>query len=76
VLIQLGLHKAMKENIFNMKSEKLEELDFNATSAIHMYLAKNILANDHDSSLANELWKKLEGLYHTNDISNQLFVKE
>ncbi|RYR23849.1 hypothetical protein Ahy_B02g057347 [Arachis hypogaea] len=54
VLIQSGLHKALKEKIS-------EELDLRAASAIRLCLAKNVLANVQGMKTAKELWDKLEG---------------
>jgi hypothetical protein len=63
VLIQSGLHKALKGNISKMEADKWEELDLRAASAIRLCLAKNVLANEQSLPLAKELWEKLEGLY-------------
>lgn len=46
-----------------MENKKWEELDFRASSTIHMSLAKNILVNVLATLSAKELWEKLEGLY-------------
>ncbi|CAI8587099.1 unnamed protein product [Vicia faba] len=46
-----------------MSNEKWEELDLRASNKIHMFLAKNILANVLGTSSLKELWEKLEGLY-------------
>lgn len=76
VLIQSGLHKALKGNTSNMEAEKWEELDLRAASAIRLCLAKNVLANVQNISSAKELWEKLEGLYQAKGISNRLLLKE
>lgn len=55
VLIQLGLHKALKENISNIDNEKWEELDLRASSIIWMSLAKNILVNVLSTSSSKEI---------------------
>ncbi|MCI94172.1 hypothetical protein A2U01_0115470, partial [Trifolium medium] len=47
VLIQSGLHKALKGNTSNMKADKWEELDLRAASAIRLCLTKNVLVNRH-----------------------------
>ena len=64
VLIQSGLHKALKGNTSKMEADKWEELDLRAASAIRLCLAKNVLAN------------VLEGLYQAKGISNRLLLKE
>jgi hypothetical protein len=46
-----------------MEVYKLEELDLRVASPIHLCLAKNVLVNMHNMSLAKELWERLEGLY-------------
>jgi hypothetical protein len=76
VLIQLGSHKALKENISNMENEKWEKLDLRASSTICMSLAKNILANVLGTSSTKELWEKVEGIYQAKSISNRLLLKE
>lgn len=76
VLIQSGLHKALKGKPSGMEEEKWEELDMRAVSAIRLSLAKNVLANVQKVSNAKELWEKLEGLYQAKGISNRLLLKE
>lgn len=76
VLIQSGLHKALKGNTSNMEDDKWEELDLRAASAIRLCLAKNVLANVQNLSSAKQLWEKLEGLYQAKGISNRLLLKE
>jgi len=76
VLIQSGLHKALKGNTSKMEADKWEELDLRATSAIRLCLAKNVFVNVQNLSSAKELWEKLEGLYQANGISNRLLLKE
>ncbi|KAF7841184.1 cytochrome p450 [Senna tora] len=85
VLIQSGLHKALEGKISNKDSEKSEssmsdgdwvELDLRAASTIRLCLAKNVLANVQGISTAEELWKKLKGLYQAKGISNRLLLKE
>jgi hypothetical protein len=76
VLIQSGLHKALKGNTSKMEADKWEELDLRAASAIRLCLAKNVLANVQNLSSAKELWERLEGLYQAKDISNRLLLKE
>ena len=85
VLIQSGLHKALKGRVSRKYSEKggssmgdeeWEELDLRAASAIRMCLAKNVLANVQDISTAKELWEKLEELYQSKGVSNRLLLKE
>ncbi|KAK2429896.1 Pol polyprotein/retrotransposon [Trifolium repens] len=76
VLIQSGLHKALKGNTSKMKADKWEELDLRAASAIRLCLAKNVLTNVQNLSSAKELWERLEGLYQAKDISNRLLLKE
>lgn len=39
-------------------------------------MAKNILANVHEISIAEELWEKLEAMYKAKSISNWLYLKE
>ncbi|QHO13669.1 Retrovirus-related Pol polyprotein [Arachis hypogaea] len=76
VLIQLGLHKALKEKISGMKDEEWEELDLRAASSIRLCLAKNVLANVQATKTVKEFWDKLEGLYQVKGISNRLLLKE
>lgn len=76
MLIQSGLHKALKGNTSKMEEDKWEELDLKAASAIRLCLAKNVLANVQNLSSAKELWEKLEGLYQAKGISNRLLLKE
>jgi len=76
VLIQSGLHKALKGNTSKMEADKWEELDLRAASAIRLCFAKNVLANVHNLSSTKELWEKLEGLYQAKGISNRLLLKE
>ncbi|RYQ84281.1 hypothetical protein Ahy_B10g103423 [Arachis hypogaea] len=76
VLIQSGLHKALKKKISGIKDEEWEELDLRAASAIRLCLAKNVLANVQGMKIAKELWDKLEGLYQAKGISNRLLLKE
>lgn len=47
-----------------------------ASSRIHKYLDKNIFENVLGTSLAKELWKKIEGLYQGKGISNRLLLKK
>jgi len=61
VLIQSGLHKAMKENTSKMEVDKWEELDLRATIAIRLCLAKNVLVNVQNLSLAKEFGKSSKG---------------
>ncbi|KAJ1387437.1 cytochrome p450 [Sesbania bispinosa] len=63
VLIQPGLHKALKRNTSDVDDEKWEELDLRATSAIRLCLAKNVLPSVQNISTTKELWDKLKGLY-------------
>jgi len=72
VMIQLGLHNAVKGNIFNMDNKKCEELYLRASSTIHMSLAKNILANVLFRSSSKDNWEILEGICQTKSISNDL----
>ena len=51
-------------------------MDLRAASAIRLCLAKNVLANVHGISTANELWEKLEALYQAKEISNRLYLEE
>lgn len=91
VLIQSGLHKALKgspgavkkpgadddaNNKSGMSDEDWEDLDLKAASTIRLCLAKNVLANVHGISSAKELWEKLEALYQAKGISNRLYLKE
>ncbi|WJX56676.1 hypothetical protein P8452_42313 [Trifolium repens] len=45
VLIQSGLHKAIKGNTSKMETDKWEELDLRAASKIRLCLGNNVLAN-------------------------------
>ena len=80
VLIQSGLHKALKGRPSSGKddedSEAWEELDMKAASQIRLCLAKNVLANVIGLSTTKELWEKLEELYQAKSISNRLYLKE
>jgi hypothetical protein len=60
VLIQSGLHKALKGNTSKMEADKWEELDLRAASAIRLCLAKNVLANVQNFSSAKEVWERLK----------------
>jgi len=75
LLVQLGLYKALKENIFNMDNKKWEELDRRDSSAICMSLAKYIIANVLGTLSSKKHWEKLVGLYQTEGISNR-FLNE
>ncbi|KAL9438154.1 hypothetical protein AB3S75_023924 [Citrus x aurantiifolia] len=82
VLIQSGLHKALKRKSSLVSSsgsgkasisdEDWEDLDDRAASAIRLCLAKNVLANVGNIPTTKELWEKLEKLYQTKSISNRL----
>ncbi|KEH16073.1 hypothetical protein MTR_0343s0040 [Medicago truncatula] len=50
-----------------MENKKWEELDFRASSTIHMSLAKNILVNVLATLSAKELWEKLEGAFEQHE---------
>ncbi|KAL4565087.1 hypothetical protein LXL04_029170 [Taraxacum kok-saghyz] len=79
VLIQSGLHKALKGKpapVSSKESSAADDLDLRAASAIRLSLAKNVLANVHGISTAKELWEKLEQLYQGKGISNRLYLKE
>ena len=92
VLIQSGLHKALKgrpapevstgtsvtgeRSRSKMSDEDWEDLDLRTASAIRLCLAKNVLANVHGISTAKELWEKLEELYQTKGVSNRVYLKE
>ncbi|KAG7968253.1 hypothetical protein I3843_08G145100 [Carya illinoinensis] len=92
VLIQSGLHKALKDrptpevstgtsvtgegSRFKMSDENWEDLDLRTASAIRLCLAKNVLANVHGISTAKEFWKKLEEFYQTKGVSNRVYLKE
>jgi len=76
VLIQSGLHEALKGNTSKMEADKWEELDLRAASAIRVCLEKNVLANVQNLSSAKELCEKLEGLYQEKGISNRLLLKD
>ncbi|KAJ9566969.1 hypothetical protein OSB04_002935 [Centaurea solstitialis] len=84
VLIQSGLHKALKgKPVSNDESsgtgkseEEWEDLNLRAASTIRLCLANNVLANVHGISTAKELWDKLEQLYQGKGISNRLYLKE
>ncbi|KAL4566695.1 hypothetical protein LXL04_030816 [Taraxacum kok-saghyz] len=87
VLIQSGLHKALKGKSAPVSSkessaagkdddEEWDDLDLRAASAIRLSLAKNVFANVHGISTAKELWEKLEQLYQGKGISNRLYLKE
>ncbi|KAL5972789.1 hypothetical protein ACLOJK_039595 [Asimina triloba] len=54
-----------------MSNEDWEDLNLRAASAIHLCLAKNILANVHGISTAKKLWEKLEESYQTKGVSNR-----
>jgi hypothetical protein len=51
-------------------------LDLRAASSIRLCLAKNVLANVQGTSMAKELWEKLEEMYQTKGISNRVYLKE
>ena len=58
ILIQSGLHKALKgrdSKNSSMSDEDWDDLDERATSAIRMCLAKNVLANVLGISKAKDL---------------------
>ncbi|KAL4579351.1 hypothetical protein LXL04_015493 [Taraxacum kok-saghyz] len=87
VLIQSGLHKALKGKPAPVSSkessaagkdddEEWDDLDLRAATAIRLSLAKNVLANVHGISTTKELWEKLEQLYQGKGISNRLYLKE
>ncbi|KAL4566149.1 hypothetical protein LXL04_030259 [Taraxacum kok-saghyz] len=87
VLIQSGLHKALKGKPAHVSSKESsaagkdedkewDDLDLRAASAIRLSLAKNVLANVHGISTAKELWEKLEQLYQGKGISNRLYLKK
>lgn len=59
-----------------MDNEKWDELDLRASSIICVSLDKIILVNVVSMLSAKELWKKLEGIYQGNGISNQLLLKK
>ncbi|KAJ9566931.1 hypothetical protein OSB04_002897 [Centaurea solstitialis] len=62
VLIQSGLHKALK-------GKPVSSVESSDTT-------KNVVANVHGISTAKELWEKLEQLYQGKGISNRLYLKE
>lgn len=87
VLIQSGLHKALKgrpspgsssgsEKTSQIDDEEWDDMDLRAASAIRLCLEKNVLANVHGMSTAKQLWEKLEQLYQGKGISNRLYLKE
>ena len=78
LLIQYGLHKALKgkpttvsgEDSARSKTSKFivsdkdwEELDLKAANTIRLCLAKNILENVSEISIAKGFWEKLEWMY-------------
>ena len=73
ILIQSGLHKALKDRDSknsSMSDEDWDDLDERAASAIRMCLAKNVLANVLGISKAKDLWEKLEELYQAKGVSD------
>ena len=80
VLIQSGLHKALKEKSSpasssnsrkaSISDEDWQELDDRVASAIRLCLAKNVLANVGKFPTAKELWEKLEKLYQTEHLKS------
>jgi hypothetical protein len=86
ILIQSRLHKMLKSIPASSSSDGAEksgisdkdweDLDLRAVSSIRLCLAKNVLANVQRTSMAKELWEKLEEMYQTKRISNQVYLKE
>ena len=79
ILIQSGLHKALKgrdSKNSSMSDEDWDDLDERAASAIRMCLAKNVLANVLGISKAKDLWEKLEELYQAKGVQNRVYLKE
>ena len=72
MLIQYGLHKALKGRTSNMKKTEWEELDLRAASAICLCLAKNVLVkhaeNDDDKGTVEETWRLILGKGHLKSI--------
>jgi hypothetical protein len=73
ILIQYGLHKTLRDIPASGSSDGAgksgtsnldwEDLDLRAASSIRLCLGKNILANVQGTSMAKELWEKLEEMY-------------
>lgn len=77
VLVQNSLHKALKgEKPFDMEDEIWDEIDEQARSIIHFYLADEILCEVINEKTTKKLWDKLEALHLENIRVNKLLKKQ
>ena len=78
ILIQQGLHKALKGPTgkpADMKDEDWENLDLQACSTIRLCLEKEIMYNVMRETSAVSLWEKLETLYMAKSLTSKLYLK-
>ena len=79
LLAQHGLHKILQGKLakpVGMSDEDCEELDLKTTSTIQLCLADDVIYNVIDEEMATGLWLRLETLYMTKSLSNQLYLKK
>ena len=79
LLIQQRVHKVLDgktKKPQTMKEEDWHEMDAKASNAIRLNLGDEVIHNILDEETVEAIWKKLEGLYMRNNLTNKLFVKK
>lgn len=77
VLVQNSLHKPLTGvKPIDMKADQWKEIDEQARSLIHLYLADEILREVIEERTAKEVWDKLEALHLENIRANKLLKKQ
>jgi hypothetical protein len=79
LLIQQGVHKALlgkAKKPKKMSDENWEEMDEKAANAIRLNLGDEVIHNILEAKTAEQIWKKLEGLYMRKNLTNKLYVKK
>lgn len=78
LLVQQGLFKALK-GVHNLSKEindeEKKDLMERACSAVQLFLFDLILREVAKETIAARLWTKLESLYMTKSLINQLYLK-
>ena len=59
-----------------MENDVWEEMDAKAASAIRLNLSDEVIHNVIDVEKVESIWKKLESLYMTKNLTNKLYVKK
>jgi hypothetical protein len=76
LLVQQGLHKALDGNTpMSMTYDHWEDIDARALNTIQLCLPDNVLFNIVGEETITDLWSRMESLYMTKSLTNQIYLK-